>query len=169
MSEITCWDVNRDVKQTLFLCCRMLCEVCHQDGWHKVWCTQKEVPSTEWPPVMPVHDSGEAWSSEESPWMGGSTLEIPLPSLDIAMVDEEIHQVEGKNTDSDETDGVVSWDLVGEITQDNVDGEESKEKLRAVVGPSTPQDSDGTNNIEKLWVSATNLANALARYVEEEE
>jgi hypothetical protein len=174
--------INFEIKiGNISVCYRMVCPRYHEVGWNQTWCEFKNAAEGEWPPTLPTHGNGEDWTNMDVTEMVGSPMDIPLPLLDIEMVGEAIRQVEDKSHSGEETNSSVSWDLIQDVVQNGLNEEgldqaEGEQKVELCVpndglraGPSTPegQCNEGTN-IEKLWVSAKSLAEALARYAGEE-
>jgi hypothetical protein len=149
-----------------------------ENGWHQPWCLQPDTPEVEWPPALQLQEIGTEWQPMVNPNLH---MDIPLPQLEIGEVNVDVETIPVTEVDSEATASSISWDMVGDIAR-NVGGSdvERQQEERVLleqcipvegcrVGPSTPinpvngKDSD----LQKLWVSASQLAEALSKYVEE--
>ena len=170
------------IEINFIMCCRMRCPNCDEEGGHRSWCQNPENSGTEWPPSMPVHGGGESWNSPKDPWVGGdSSMEIPLPVLEIGMINEEISQVERRDTSEGERSS-ISWDIIKDMIHDDIGSDISRQQEEVANfeqllpqegekrGPMTPEKGAGKNEqIAKLLISAQDLAEALAKYVDSEK
>jgi hypothetical protein len=164
---------------------RMLCPVCLEESWHRVWCEYHPAASlhqSAWPPALQVASSIGGWMQpldqmatddgnvngedmNETPLVGllslNNNVNLGGPENQLPVERDNEFQSEGHEATE------ITWSLIEDVIGEDNQNEHEGMNVVDTIGPQTPKDTSPAQEvkIEQMWVSANDLAKALAKFV----
>jgi hypothetical protein len=164
----------------------MLCPVCLEENWHRTWCEHHPAASLQqgaWPPALQVASSDGGWMQQmgqlqtddgnlggvemnETPLVGllslDSNVSLGGPMNQVPpMGDDELLNNEPRTNE-------LTWNIIEDVLREDSVSDNVDVHAIGSMGPHTPINNSPTQEvkIERMWVSANDLAKALAKFVE---